>query len=232
MTTTRSSPTGSVIPWSWRPTTVATPSRTGHLRPQARRWPAASALGPLWRQRRLAGPVRDGLQPGPLDRSAGRGRGAHEHQDAAGALPGAARPACGVGPPAHPAPVALVAVAVALGVRLGPAALHPPPDLTDPARRRLQGAPAARMGSRAAACPDTARTHGDANRAPRAPLTALLDASHSPFPARLGVQHARDHRSQSARRWNRGKYGSHAVLRETPAAVRFLSCEPLLDPLS
>jgi len=28
------------------------------------------------------------------------------------------------------------------------------------------------------------------------------------------------------------KYGSHAVLRETPAAVRFLSCEPLLDPLS
>ncbi len=31
----------------------------------------------------------------------------------------------------------------------------------------------------------------------------LADASHSPFPARLGVQHARDHRSPSACRWNR-----------------------------
>src|SRR5215204_5316777 len=94
--------------------------RTGHLRPQTRRRPAAPALGAVWRQRRLAGPVRDGLQPGPLDHPAGRGRGAHEPQDAAGALPGAARPAFGLGPPAHPAPARPLAVAVALPVGPGP----------------------------------------------------------------------------------------------------------------
>ncbi len=63
-------------------------------------------------------------------RPARRGRAAYEPQDPAGALFGAARPADGVGPPTHPAPAPLVAVAVALGVRAGPAALHPPPDLT------------------------------------------------------------------------------------------------------
>jgi hypothetical protein len=45
--------------------------------------------------------------------------------------------------------------------------------------------------------------HGDAKPGPRTPHR-LSDASHSPFPARRGVQQARDRHSQSARRWNQG----------------------------
>jgi hypothetical protein len=66
-------------------------------------------------------------------------------------------------------------MAVALPVRPGPAALHPPPHLTNPASGYPEVAPAARPG-RPAACPDTARTATATPTRTACALTALPEA--------------------------------------------------------
>ena len=75
---------------NWRLTIAATPSRECHTRPQVRRRAEPSPLGPLRRQRRLAGRPDDGPQPGPLDGADRSGRADSHHQDppAAVLLPG------------------------------------------------------------------------------------------------------------------------------------------------
>jgi len=101
----------------------------------------------------------------------------------------------------HPAPARPLAVAVAVPVRVGPAALHPPPHLTDAGPRPSQDAPLVRPG-RVAACTDSART---ATATPTWAACALYRPARRPPQPILGpseAQHARDHSSQSARRWN------------------------------
>ena len=77
--------------------------RECHTRPQVRRRPQPSPLGPLPRQRRMAGRPDDGPQPGPLDRADRSGRADSHHQDppAAVLLPG--RTAHPLGTPVDPA---------------------------------------------------------------------------------------------------------------------------------
>ena len=77
--------------------------RECHTRPQVRRRPQPSPLGPLRRQRRLAGRPDDGPQPGPLDGADRSGRADSHHQDppAAVLLPG--RTAHPLGTPVDPA---------------------------------------------------------------------------------------------------------------------------------
>jgi hypothetical protein len=94
-------------------------------------------------------------------------------------------------------------MAVAVGVRVGPAALHPPPHLTDPARRpswrcRVRS-PRAECQPAQTTIPRRRRAQpGLADTAP--PCPAPVSVHFQPAP---GVQHARDHRSQSGHRWNR-----------------------------
>jgi hypothetical protein len=115
--------------WSLRPTIVATP--------RSNRPSVTSSTAPVWSTcpRAASPPTPPGWGCGiayNLARWTGRlGVGeAHEHQDAVGPLPGTARPVDGVGPPAHLVPARSLAIAVAVGVRPGPAALHPAPDLS------------------------------------------------------------------------------------------------------
>ena len=77
--------------------------RECHTRPQVRRRAEPSPLGPLRRQRRLAGRPDDGPQPGPLDGADRSGRADSHHQDppAAVLLPG--RTAHPLGTPVDPA---------------------------------------------------------------------------------------------------------------------------------
>ena len=77
--------------------------RECHPRPQVRRRAEPSPLGPLRRQRRLAGRPGDGPQPGPLDGADRSGRADSHHQDppAAVLLPG--RTAHPLGTPVDPA---------------------------------------------------------------------------------------------------------------------------------
>ena len=77
--------------------------RECNTRPQVRRGAEPSPLGPLRRQRRLAGRPDDGSQPGPLDGADRSGRADSHHQDppAAVLLPG--RTAHPLGTPVDPA---------------------------------------------------------------------------------------------------------------------------------
>src|SRR6266498_2418906 len=79
-----------------------------------------------------------------------------------------------LGLPAHPASAALVAMAVALPVRPGPMRLHPSQPQPTQAAAVLASSGSVPTG-RASACPTQHRL--------------------SPYPARVVVQHARDHRS-------------------------------------
>ena len=77
------SPTGRGKPWHWRPTIGASRDRERHPRPQVRRGVEPSPLGPLSRQRRLAGGAGDRPQPGTLDGAHRSGRADRDHQDPA-----------------------------------------------------------------------------------------------------------------------------------------------------
>ena len=89
-----------------------------------------SPLGPLRRQRRLAGGTGDGAQPGPLDGADWSGRADRDHQDpqAAGLRSGGTDHPLGA-PPHFASPPAL-ALGNPVQSRLGPAASHSTPGLT------------------------------------------------------------------------------------------------------
>ena len=77
--------------------------RECHTRPQVRRRPQPSPLGPLPRQRRLAGRPDDGPQPGPLDGADRSGRADSHHQDPPAAVLLPSRTAHPLGTPVDPA---------------------------------------------------------------------------------------------------------------------------------
>ena len=85
--------------------------RECHPRPQVRRGVEPSPLGPLRRQRRLAGNTGDGPQPGTLDSAHRSGPAGGDHQDPATALLLPRRTAHPLGAPPHFAS----ATALALG---------------------------------------------------------------------------------------------------------------------
>ena len=93
---------------------AASRDRECHPRPQIRRGVESSPVGPLRRQRRLAGGAGDRPQPGSLDGAHRSGRAAGDHQDAPATvlLPG--RTAHPLGAPPHPAS----SKALALGNRV------------------------------------------------------------------------------------------------------------------
>ena len=109
--------------------------RERHPRPQVRRRAQPSPLGPLPRQRRLAGGAGDGPQPGPLDGAARSGRAGGDHQDPPAAVLLPRRTAHPLGPSPYPAS----APALALGnpVQSRPRSIASPatPSLTAPVCR-------------------------------------------------------------------------------------------------
>ena len=79
----------------------ATPRSRSHPRPQVRRGVEPSPLGPLPRQRRLAGGAGDRPQPGTLDGAHRSGRADRDHQDPATPLLFHGRKAHPLGAPPH-----------------------------------------------------------------------------------------------------------------------------------
>ena len=103
-------------------------------RPQVRRGAEPSPLGPLRRQRRLAGGTGDGAQPGPLDSPHRPGSADRDHQDpqTTGLCLGRTDHPLGtpIDPESSPAP----ALGGAVQPRPGPTASHSTPSLTAPVR--------------------------------------------------------------------------------------------------
>ena len=108
--------------------------RECHPRPQARCGVEPSPLGPLRRQRRLAGGTGDGPQHRPLDSAHRSGRAGGDHQDppAAVLLPG--RTDHLLGTPPHPASATALALGNPVQSRPGTAASDSTPSLTAPVR--------------------------------------------------------------------------------------------------
>ena len=106
--------------------------RERHPRPQVRRGVESSPLGPLRRQRRLAGRPGDRPQPGTLDGAHRSGRVVGDHQDtpATVLLPG--RTAHPLGAPPHFASAPALALGNPVQWRPGTTARHPTPGLTAP----------------------------------------------------------------------------------------------------
>ena len=77
--------------------------RERHSRPEVRGGVESSSVGPLRRQRRLAGGTGDGPQPGPLDGAARPGRADSDHQDPPAAVLHPGRAAHPSGTPVDPA---------------------------------------------------------------------------------------------------------------------------------
>ena len=106
--------------------------RERHPRPQVRRRAESSPLGPLRRQRRLAGGTGDGPQPSPLDGPARPGRADRDHQDPPATLLLPRRAAHPLGAPPHSASPPALALGNPVQPRPGPAASHSIPGLTAP----------------------------------------------------------------------------------------------------
>ena len=104
--------------------------RERHPGPEVRRRPQPSPLGPLRRQRRLAGRPGDGPQLGPLDGAhrSGRADGNHQDHPATLLLPG--RTHHPQGPPPHPASAPRLALGKPVQQRPGPIACPATPFLT------------------------------------------------------------------------------------------------------
>ena len=103
-------------------------------RPQVRRGAEPSPLGPLRRQRRLAGGTGDGAQPGPLDspHRPGSADGDHQGPQTTGLCLG--RTDHPLGTPIDPASSPALALGGAVQPRPGPTASHSTPSLTAPVR--------------------------------------------------------------------------------------------------
>ena len=91
-------------------------------------------LGPLRRQRRLAGGTGNGAQPGPLDSPHRLGRADRDHQDPQTTILRPGRTAHPLGTPDHPASSQALAVGGEVQSRPGPTASHSTPSLTAPVR--------------------------------------------------------------------------------------------------
>ena len=167
---TASSPTGTGRCSNWRPTIAATPRSRMPSRPQDE----PSPLGPLRRQRRLAGGTGDGPQPRPLDSAHRSGRAGGDHQDppAAVLLPGRS-----LGTPPHTAS----ATALALG---SPVRSCPGPIARPPVRHSLASQPNVPANSR--------------QPSPRAPLAVSYPAI-SLSTATVGRHRCPQKRLQTAR---------------------------------
>ena len=91
-------------------------------------------IGPLRRQRRLAGGPGDGAQPGPLGSANRSGSADRDHQDPPAAVLRPSRTAHPFGTPVDPASSPALALGGAVQPRPGPAASHSTPSLTAPVR--------------------------------------------------------------------------------------------------
>ena len=103
-------------------------------RPQVRRGAEPSPLGPLRRQRRLAGGTGDGAQPGPLDSPHRPGSADRDHQDPQTTGLCLGRTDHPLGTPIDPASSPALALGGAVQPRPGPTASHSTPSLTAPVR--------------------------------------------------------------------------------------------------
>ena len=103
-------------------------------RPQVRRGAEPSPLGPLRRQRRLAGGTGDGAQPGPLDSPHRPGSADRDHQDPQTTGLCLGRTDHPLGTPIDPAASPALALGGAVQPRPGPTASHSTPSLTAPVR--------------------------------------------------------------------------------------------------
>ena len=103
-------------------------------RPQVRRRAEPSPLGPLRRQRRLAGGTGDGAQPGPLDSAHPPGSADRDHQDPQTTGLCLGRTAHPLGTPFDTASSPALALGGAGQPRPGPTASHSTPSLTAPVR--------------------------------------------------------------------------------------------------
>ena len=101
-------------------------------RPQVRRGAEPSPLGPLRRQRRLAGGTGDGAQPGPLDSPHRPGSADRDHQDPQTTGLCLGRTDHPLGTPIDPASSPALALGGAVQPRPGPTASHSTPSLTEP----------------------------------------------------------------------------------------------------
>ena len=108
--------------------------RECHTRPQVRRGAEPSPLGPLRRQRRLAGGTGDGAQPGPLDSPRRPGSADRDHQDPQTTGLCLGRTDHPLGTPIDPASSPALALGGAVQPRPGPTASHSTPSLTAPVR--------------------------------------------------------------------------------------------------
>ena len=103
-------------------------------RPQVRRGAEPSPLGPLRRQRRLAGGTGDGAQPGPLDSPHRPGSADRDHQDPQTTGLCLGRTDHPLGTPIDPASSPALALGNPVQPRPGPTASHSTPSLTEPVR--------------------------------------------------------------------------------------------------
>ena len=103
-------------------------------RPQVRRGAEPSPLGPLRRQRRLAGGTGDGAQPGPLDSPHRPGSADRDHQDPQTTGLCLGRTDHPLGTPIDPASSPTLALGGPVQPRPGPTASHSTPSLTAPVR--------------------------------------------------------------------------------------------------
>ena len=108
--------------------------RERDTRPQVRRGAEPSPLGPLRRQRRLAGGTGDGAQPGPLDSPHRPGSADRDHQDPQTTGLCLGRTDHPLGTPIDPASSPALALGGAVQPRPGPTASHSTPSLTAPVR--------------------------------------------------------------------------------------------------
>ena len=108
--------------------------RECNTRPQVRRGAEPSPLGPLRRQRRLAGRPDDGPQPGPLDGADRSGSADRDHQDPQTTGLCLGRTDHPLGTPIDPASSPALALGGAVQPRPGPTASHSTPSLTAPVR--------------------------------------------------------------------------------------------------
>ena len=108
--------------------------RECNTRPQVRRGAEPSPLGPLRRQRRLAGGTGDGAQPGPLDSPHRPGSADRDHQDPQTTGLCLGRTDHPLGTPIDPASSPALALGGAVQPRPGPTASHSTPSLTAPVR--------------------------------------------------------------------------------------------------
>ena len=119
-------------PWNWSRPSPPRRDRERHPRPEVRRGAQPSPLGPLLRQRHLAGRPGHRPQPGPLDSAYRSGRAGGHHQDhpAAALLP--RRTDYPLGASSHFASSPALALGNPVQWRPGTIASHPTPSLTAP----------------------------------------------------------------------------------------------------